>query len=327
MSTAKNPNDVLLGTGRVYIDNQYVGAISGSVKTNRAKDYKEVKSGTDLIVKVPTSDATTFSFELLECNLDTLASIMPDMLPVTESAGTGTETGDYAANLSAARKSALSHRRLTSATVTVSLAAALAAGASTGATKIYLDNVTGFSAGDSVTLRNGSTTESVTIASAGVNAGEKSITLTAGTANAYPTGALAVNSTVTLAEGTDYYLDRIDGTVWLKTGSAKLAEGNGVAVDYSYETFAGRGIGWGGGTATESPVRIDFWHKRRDGKYFCKAFWRCTLSGDFDLEFQEEDELTIPIEVTALVDSTKPAGYQVGRLVVYDASAAPDGGW
>ena len=196
-----------------------------------------------------------------------------------------------------------------------------------GATKIYLESVRGIAAGNSITLRNGPTTETVTVKASGVNGGDRSLELSAGVVNSYPTGALAVNGTVTLAEGTDYYLDRLDGTVWLKAGSTKLAEGDGVSVGYTHGTYTGRGFSWGGGSEVESLVRVDFWHKRRDGKYVNLSFFRCKADGNFDLDFPDDKEVTLPITVTALVDPTRPAGRQVGRMMVFDASAAPDGGW
>jgi len=327
MSIAKNPVEVLVGDGRVYVNSQYVGAISGGVKKSRKKTYSEIKSGTDLILVAKTGDSTKFSFNLMETNLDLLRTLMPDLLEEIEGAGTATVTGDFVAGISASRKGALSNRKLTDAAVSVSLAARLATGATVGATKIYLESVRGFSAGDSVTLRNGPTTETVTVKTGGVNVGERSLTLSAGVANSYPTGALAVDTTVALAEGTDYYLDRLDGTVWLKAGSTKLSEGDGLSVGYTHATYHGRGFAWGGGSDVDSPVRIDFWHKRRDGKYINLAFFRCQADGDFDLDFPEDKEVTVPISVTALVDPTRGAGRQVGKMMVYEAAAAPDGGW
>ena len=77
----------------------------------------------------------------------------------------------------------------------------------------------------------------------------------------------------------------------------------------------------------ESMVRVDFWHKRRDGKYVNLAFFRCKADGNFDLDFPDDKEVTLPVTVPALVDPSRPAGRQVGRMMVLDASAAPDGGW
>lgn len=177
MANVKNANDILIGTGKVYVNTLDVGQIDGDMNFTHGKEYFEKKSGfpAQVVKKVLIGESFKCSFNLLEANLETLQALMPEYVKVTETAGAG--------------------------------------------------------------------------------------------------------------------------------------------------------LGIGGGTTTDQTFLLEFWHKRTDGKYRCVRIWKCQIDGDFTMGFKEQADAPIPITVTALVDSTKPVGQQLGVVVDYEASEAPDGGW
>ena len=329
MANVKNPSDILVGTGRVYINGTDVGQVDGDVEFTHKKTTYEKKSGFPAVtvLSVTTEESIEGKFDLLEANLDTLRGVMPEYALVTVGAGTAAVTDELLSGISASRKSALTNSRVADSGVTVALAARLSAAADSGATVLHLESVRGFRAGDSVTLVSGSTTESVTIASAGVDAGALTLTLSAGLTNSYATGAIAKDTTVSLTEGTDYYVDRLDGTIWLKTGSTKLAEGDALAVGYTHATYSGRGFSAGGGSGSDTTYLLDFWHKRRDGRYRRVRIHKAKISGDFAMKFAESKESPVELSITGIADSTRAAGDQLWSVIDYAASAAPGGGW
>ena len=142
-------------------------------------------------------------------------------------------------------------------------------------------------------------------------------------------GTITVTTTAgtALVEGTDYYLDRLNGSLYRVSTSTALTEGGGVKVSYTYATFERTGFGVGGGTATDETLQIDFWHKRRDGMYRHVFIPKGKVTGGLDLSFKETAEAPLAMTVTALADSSRPSGRQNYEVTEEPAAAAPGGGW
>jgi hypothetical protein len=128
---------------------------------------------------------------------------------------------------------------------------------------------------------------------------------------------------VTLVLNTDFYADMLAGTFY--RASTSIYEPTSVDATYTYKNAASSGFGIGGASSSSSDFVVEFVHKRRDGKYRVIKLWKCQISGDFTMSFQEQAESPVAITITALADSTKAAGQQFGTVV--DATSAPYGGW
>ncbi|MCF4151754.1 hypothetical protein L2W58_08055 [Dethiosulfovibrio sp. F2B] len=257
MANVKNANDILIGTGRLYLDGYDVGQLDGDLQFEHGKEYFEKKSGfpATTVKKVLTGETYTSKFALLEANLDTIRRLMPEYSEVTEAAGTGTAT-DEVVSIFEGSHSALAHGRISAITSVVT-----------------------------------------------------------------------VDDSTSLVEGTDYYIDRLAGTIYRVGSSTAVTDGEDVKVTYDYETFEGSGIGFGGSGSSDKTFRVEFWHKRTDGRYRCIKLWKCQVDGNFSVTFKESEDSPIDVSLTALADSTKPAGQQLGVQMDLDATAAPDGGW
>ena len=327
MAFVRNPSDILHGTGRLFINGIEVGQVGDDVGFSHSSETDELEANGETILVLPGKESSSVKFELHEANLATLMRLNPDRYKeVSESPGTETISDALVESLSASRQSYVGHTNLShSATITAKLASKLAAGVLSGATKIYVANAAKFTAGDSVRIRYGSTTENATIAADGVNLGENSITLTAALTNAYPSGAVVVDTTLSIAEGTDYFIDRMTGAIYRDSGSTALTEGLALAVSYTRATYSGYGFSYGGGTG-ESTLDVMFIHKRRDGKYRVEEVYKAVLKGDL-LRSYKAGYSSIQIELSAEVDSTKTVGNQIGKVMDYEAAAVPGGGW
>ena len=317
MANVKNVNDVIIGNGVMYINGHDVGQLKGNVTLKHSKTFYEEKAGfpATSILKVLIEEGAELTANLLEVNLDTIAGLMVEYTIDTETAGSATITQEHAGAITSTRKTGLAHSKLTNDAVTVSLATTLAVAAGSTDTVLYVTDASVFTAGDTITLRSGSTTENGTIAAGGVDEVANTITLEAGLSSDYAAGASVINTAVSLADGTDYYLDRIDGAVWRNSGSAKVAEGDEVVVSYKYTTFTGRGITAGGkSAATYYPVRFE--HVRRDGKIRVVELYRCQVTGDFEMAFNEAESAPLTVTVTAFADPSRAPGDQL--FSVYD---------
>lgn len=257
MANVLNANDILIGTGKLYIDGQDVGQIDGEINFTHAKTFYEKKSGfpATTVVSVLTEEALNSEFNLLEANLARLRSMMSEYSSITTSA---------------AESDAI-----------------------TETVQVWADAHTKLAHGNITTLTSVKDT----------------------------TTPVAVD----LVEGTDYYIDRLTGNVYRKSTSTAIDDGDEIVVTYKYTDFAASGFGMGGASSTSDDFLVEFVHKRRDSKYRIVRLWKCQISGDFTMSFQEQAESPVAITITALADSTKAAGQQFGTVV--DATSAPYGGW
>ena len=257
MANVLNASDILIGTGKLYLDGVDVGQIDGEISFTHGKTFYEKKSGfpATTVVSVLTEENLSAEFNLLEANLARIRSMMSEYSSITTSASESDSIVETIA-VSADRHTKLSHGNIT--------------------------------------------------------------TLTSVTDTTLP-------SPVDLVEGTDYYIDRLTGNVYRKSTSAAIEDGDEIVVTYKYTDFASSGFGMGGASSTSDDFLVEFVHKRRDEKYRIVRLWKCQVSGDFTMSFQEQAESPVAVTISAIADSTKAAGQQFGTVV--DATSAPYGGW
>jgi len=317
MANVKNVHDIIIGTGVMYINGASVGQLKGNVTLKHSKTFYEEKAGfpSTSILKALVEEGAEMTANLLEVNLDTIAGLMVEYTPVVEGAGSETVTQEHVGAIVSTRKTGLAHPKLTNDAVTVALASTLAVGAEATDTVLYVADASIFTAGDTITLRLGSATENATIDAEGVDEVANTLTITAGLAAGFAAGASVINTAVSLADGTDYFLDRIDGAVWRHSGSAKVAENDQVVASYKYTTFTGRGI-TAGGISPSTYYTVRFEHTRRDGKVRVVELYRCQLAGDFEMAFNEAESAPLAISITAYADSARAVGDQL--FSVYD---------
>lgn len=257
MANVLNASDILIGTGKLYLDGHDVGQIDGEISFTHGKTFYEKKSGfpATTVVSVLTEENLSAEFNLLEANLARIRSMMSEYSSITTSAVESDSIVETIA-VSADRHTKLSHGNIT--------------------------------------------------------------TLTSVTDTTLP-------SPVDLVEGTDYYIDRLTGNVYRKSTSTAIDDGDEIVVTYKYTDFASSGFGMGGASSTSDDFLVEFVHKRRDEKYRIVRLWKCQVSGDFTMSFQEQAESPVAVTISAIADSTKTAGRQFGEVL--DATTAPYGGW
>ena len=76
----RNADDILIGGGRVYIDGDEIGWLSGEIKLEEQASplvVKESEGGTVLTINLDKE--VHFTFNLLDVNLDTLKKLNPSM--------------------------------------------------------------------------------------------------------------------------------------------------------------------------------------------------------------------------------------------------------
>ncbi len=74
----RDPNNILIGGGRCYVDDKELGWLSGEVKLEEqasSQSIKESEGGTVLVIA--TDKEVHFTFNLLEADLDTLKTLNP----------------------------------------------------------------------------------------------------------------------------------------------------------------------------------------------------------------------------------------------------------
>lgn len=258
MAFVRNADDILIGTGRVFINGSCVGQLSGQIRSKVGNEWYKVEAGfpAQTVKQALIKESGELAFNLLELNLNAIRSIMPQFAEYTETAGESAFVEETVPIY------AVKHTKLLNGKVTV------------------LDSV-------------------------------KTLDTTP----------------VVLVEGTDFYFDRLNGTIYMISTSTAVESGESVKVKYKHSTYTGSGFGVGGRAITGNTFQVEFWHKKTNGKYLCQRFWKCQVEGDFEMIFEESSHTTLPVLLTVLADSTKPAGHQLYRTIEYDASAAPEGGW
>jgi len=258
MAFVKNANDILIGTGRMFINGTCVGQLDGDVTVNHSKEFYKVESGfpAQVVKSAKIGEKGELTFALLEANLDTLRSLMPEYVEITETAGTSA----------------------------------------------YVEETLPIYDNKHTKLGHSVITELESVKTLGT-------------------------TPATLVEGTDFYFDRLSGTLYRVSTSTAVDAGESVKIKYKHATYAGHGWGAGGGTSTDETYLVEFWHKRTDGKYRCIRMWKCQIEGDFSMEFKEKEHAPVPLTLTMIADSSKPAGQHLFQNIDYEASAAPEGGW
>lgn len=208
MANVKNADDILIGTGKMYIDGSDVGQLDGDITFTHGKTYYEKKSGFPAVTvkKVMTEEKFTSAFNLLEANLDTLNLLMPEYDLINTEAGSGSSKTSTVSVYSG-RSSFIGERNITSIT---------------------------------------------------------SVKTTAQTP-------------VTLTEGTDYNVDKLEGLITRVSGSTKTADGDTVTVVYVSSVGAKHGFGIGGAQTSNQTFLVEFWHKRSDGKYRHIKIHKCQV--------------------------------------------------
>lgn len=93
--------------------------------------------------------------------------------------------------------------------------------------------------------------------------------------------------------------------------SSSNAESNGFAVG----TFQ-----------SDNTFQIEFWHKKRSGKFRCLRIFKGKVSGAFTSLIINQDNATpIPVDIVALADDTKNTNANLYEI--FDSDNAPEEGW
>ena len=101
--------------------------------------------------------------------------------------------------------------------------------------------------------------------------------------------------------------------VKLETTGENPADGNG----YAAGTYQG-----------DTTYPIEFWHKKRDGKYRCLRIYKGKVAGNFTpLLINQDNENPIAIDVTGIADDTKDTDRNLYEIFDAEAAKAPGGGW
>jgi hypothetical protein len=312
LSNVLNPNEILIGTGPLYINGQSVGQLTGDVTYSYTPEEKEIKAGypQQVVKSAVVGESATLKAAFLEINMDRIADLLPLFTKEIVSAGITAVTNEWLGAINAASWVGAANRRWTSAAVTAQLASKLTAVANAGATKIYVTDASLFTAGDAILLVKSGTTEAATIDADGVDTDENSLTLTAGITNAFSAGDFAKNTTVAPVSGTDFLYDPINGCVARVSGSTVIGEGDTVAIGYTY-TQVSAIVLYGGGNVATAQFPMEFWHTQDDGKIHKIKFPKGQLTGAFELPFKETDVCILNVTIKSVSDSTKAAGKQL----------------
>jgi hypothetical protein len=310
-----NPNSVFVGTGRLYVNGTDVGLLQGEVVFEYEPEFNEIKGGSpeQIIKKALVSETATLRANMLELDPDKIALFMQMFTKETESSGDEVVTDEYLGEIYSGQYTAADYAPWTMDTVTVQLASRVSAEAAAGQASVYVMDASLFSEGDSVTLLEGAQTETLTIATGGVDTTSNKLTFTTNLSATYTIDAIAINETVSLAEGTDYILDRIGGKVSRVSTSAKVADGDTVSISYTYTAVSSTVLHFGGKTSqTYFPIKFVS-DERDDGKRYYVEFYNALFSGTFSTTFSPSDPVVLEVEVTASPDSSKTDGKQLGK--------------
>ena len=77
---------------------------------------------------------------------------------------------------------------------------------------------------------------------------------------------------------------------------------------------------------SDNTFLIEFYHKKRSGKYRCLRIFKGKISGAFTtLLINQDNESPIPVDIVALADDTKATTQNLYEI--FDTTTAPNGGW
>ena len=321
-------DDVLVGGGRVFANNQEIGWLQGEFSLQETGSELTIKESEGATVVVLNQDKeVTFSFNLLEANLDTLRMLNPSYTPV----GYGDEdkaiVGEYIADLG--KSNGLKNIPVVEGVaIHVFPATTMTSSNAVGDTSIVVDNPRRFTAGDAVQIVRGTHVATTTVAS--VDQSANTIELDDDLMESFPSGTMVKITTPSkeLQLGTDYNFYPMLGLITRVGTSTNALAGDGAAVDYTYHSYKGRGYGMGS-FEDDTTYKLEFWHKKRSGKFRCIRMFKARISGDFtSFSITQDSESPLPITVTLMADETiADARRNIYEQLDYDAEAAPGGGW
>ena len=325
MANVINAADIIIGTGRMYIDGADVGQVDGEVNFVHSKTNYEKKSGfpATTVVSVLTEESASSEFNLLEANLGRIRSIMSDYAVIDETPGVSDPIEELSLAAYTHRHTKLQYDDLVTLTLT-----------STAGTETVVSEEVVSGSGTSFTLayepksitaiyKLGSPLTEGIAADYTINMGTGVITLAASANAEEITADYVTEDEVTLTLNSDFYADMLAGRFYISPSAVYTP--SYVDATYTYNTYAASGFGIGGASTSSQTFLLEFVHKRRDGKYRVIKVWKGVVAGDFSVSFQEQAESPVPISVTAIADSSKPAGKQLMTFV--DTNNPPYGGW
>ena len=321
-------DDVLVGGGRVFLDNHDIGWLSGEIKVEEQGNSTVIKESEGAtVVTINLDKEVHFTFNLLEANLDTLRMLNPSYTQINYGEEVKAVENEYIADLG--KSNGLKNIPVAETVqIKVFPATVLTTGNSTGDTEVTVDNIRKFSVGDTLEFIQGSHKENATVASVDATTGV--IRLENDLLNAFPAGSLVKITTASKEYelGTDYNFYPLLGLITRAANSTNLLTGDGVAVDYSYTSAQGRGYGMGSFESGDT-YKLEFWHKKRSGKYRCLRMFKAKISGNFTpFQINQDNESPIAIDTTLMADDTiADTKRNIYEQIEYDASAAPGGGW
>ena len=319
--TVINAKDILVGTGKVFVNGVFIGDIIGDFVYNREATTQDIKARgvfpQPTVDTIATEIVRQLTFGLHEMNYDVITMIRADFEATYTSAGFQTAT-DLVGPMTVRSPGTLSNRFISQTLpFTAYLGAKLTKPIMPTDTLIFVTTTNGFSVGDDITFTEGA--QVITKKIAAVDIPGKVITVSSAVSGSFSLDAV-VQSETALTRNVDYYVNFAFGWVERATGSVLLAEGGYAVFVYSHETFAGRGI------QEISPKEdkifaVDFYHKRRDGDYVHARWQKAKSVGTFSLTWFETEETNIPVEIDIL--DAEPASV----VLTVPAEAVPGGGW
>ena len=109
----------------------------------------------------------------------------------------------------------------------------------------------------------------------------------------------------------------------------KLLNPSYVALDPEDEDNPADGEGYAAGVyQTDETYPVEFWHKKRSGKYRCLRVYKGKIAGNFTpLLINQDNENPIAIDVVGIADDTKKTDRNLYEIFDTDAAKAPGGGW
>ena len=313
----KNPANVMVGTGTLYLNGQDVGLLKGDVTFSYEPEWNEIKGGSpeQLVKQSLAGETAKISAALMELNPDNVANAI-QMFTKEQVAGEDVSIDhEFIGTVYDGRYVAANNPRWTMTAVTVQLATPLTAPASATDTVIHVADASLFSNSDGVLFVEGEATEAATIiASEGVDLVANTITITAGLSGNFTIAAHVANTMTALSENTDYILDRINGGIARVADSTDLPEGATVEVSYEYTELTSESL-YFGGKGTQDYFSVLFVSDARsDGKRWNIQFYNALFSGEFSLAFSPSEPTLTNIEIAAAPDSGQPEGKQLGRI-------------
>ena len=321
-------DDILIGGGRVFLDGHEIGWLQGDVGLEEQSNSLTVKESEGAtVLTIPLDKEVHFTFSLLEANLDTLRMLNPSYTQVVYGDADVSVTGEWVQDLGKSNGLRWSPV-VEGAALHVWPATTMTSGITSGASTVLVENARRFAAGDAVELIKGATVEAGTVSS--VDATTGTIELTSGLLNPFPAGTAVKIATASkeMELGTDYWIYPALGLITRASASTDVLAGDGCVVDYTYRSAKGRGYGMGSfddGTT----YKLEFWHKKRSGKFRCIRMFKAKISGNFSaFALSQDNESPIPIDVTLMADETiADTRRNIYEQIEYDATAAPGGGW